>query len=105
MTSKSKDDINFPLLGLLVVSGMIGLSITVIGVQAFYLYFTHRDFDSKWGNTPLKDVVAGKETQKAAVHRLEWVDKAHGVVAIPVEQAFMVLEQSGGKVPASRPSN
>ncbi len=101
----SNDGINFRVIGLLSATGMLLLVITVIGAQAFYLFFAHRDFEGKWGNGPLKEVAAIKESQKASVERLAWVDRKNEVAAIPVEQAFEVLEKSGGKVPASRPSN
>ena len=100
----AKDDINFPLLAVLCASSAIGLAIIIIGVQAFYLYFTQRDFEAKWGQGPLAEVVAVKDTQRQQIHRTQWVDQANGVAAIPVEQAYDVLVKSGGKVPASRPS-
>jgi hypothetical protein len=45
-----------------------------------------------------------KTTETGLINQYRWMDKAHDVVAIPIDKAMDIVIQTNGNPPATQPS-
>lgn len=99
-----RQEVNVPLvLTIGVVAGLL-LIVGIIGVQGWYQSEVNDVFADKYAaydqDNSLVDL---KAAQTENISRYHWVDQAHNVVAIPIDQAMSEMVQTQGHLPSTQP--
>lgn len=98
-----KEDVNTPLILTIGAISALLVIVTVVGLQAGYMYEEGREYDSKYANAVNTQLTELRTRQLANISTYHWVDK-NKVAAVPIEQAMQVVIQNNGKVPATQPA-
>jgi hypothetical protein len=107
-----RQDINFPLLLTVGVTGALLLFVIVEAAQAWFLYERGKEQERKWTApavvrdlTTLPDL---KNEQLARLNRYSWVDKNKQTAIIPIDAAIEHVARNPEVItrrPTTRPAN
>lgn len=92
-----KQEVNTPLLLTVGVVSALLLLVIVFGTQAWFVREERDEIAAKWEVSKNVQLEELRTTQRANIQRT-------GPTTIPIDKAIQVLEQTGGKMPATQPA-
>jgi hypothetical protein len=98
-----KQDVNVPLVVTIGIISGVFLLVLVIGTQAWYQSEEIDESAVKSDMYPHQELIDLKTTETGLINQYRWMDKAHDVVAIPIDKAMDIVIQTNGNPPATQP--
>jgi hypothetical protein len=99
-----KQDVNVPLVVTIGIISGVFLLVLVIGTQAWYQSEEVDQAAIVADEFPHQQLIDLKATETGLINQYRWMDKAHDVVAIPIDKAIEIEIQNNGNPPATQPS-
>jgi hypothetical protein len=85
--------------------GTIILFVVIVALQALFYTEEKREFERKVLNQVPEELASLRAKQVENLNAYRWVEKASGVVAIPIDRAMQIIVSEANQLPAAIPSN
>jgi hypothetical protein len=85
--------------------GTVLLFVIVVALQALYYTTERSEFEKKVLNEVPEELASLRAKQVENLNAYRWVEKASGVVAIPIDRAMQIIVSESQQPPAAAPSN
>lgn len=86
-----KDELNTPTVVTVGIVAAILLFAVIVFLQAYYARAQRAEYERKVVSQPSQELAGVQAAQEAQLNGYRWVDRAHGIAAIPIGRA-MALE-------------
>lgn len=90
------DDVKTPTIALVGVVGAIALVAIVFILQVIYYHVEAAQVKAKDVDQPVVELQKNIQAQQAKLVEYRWVDRAKGVVAIPIDRAMVLVVDEMG---------
>ena len=91
-----------------VLVGFIGtvlLFVIIVALQALFYTVERKEFERKVLNEVPEELASLRAKQIENLNAYRWIDKASGVVAIPIDQAMKIIVSEAHQKPAAASPN
>jgi len=104
--SDADSDPNTPRTVLVGFVGTVLLVVIIVALQTLFYNVEKKEYQRKIVNQIPEELASLKAQQTENLHAYRWIDKASGIVAIPIDRAIelVVQESSNPAAPVIRPT-